>query len=138
MRVAIPTWQGWVSPVLDVARTLLVVDLDAGVERERRNESLTEVGVPARVGRLQAMSINVIICGAVSWPLEQALTSSGMQVIPHVCGNVDEVLRAYLTKRLRDRAFLMPGCGGCRRRGRRGRGGPRGFGMQGGGSFARI
>ena len=138
MRVAISTWEGWVSPVLDVARNLLVVDFDAGVEQERRQESLAEVGVPARVGRFKALSVDVVICGAVSWPLEQALASSGIQVIPHVCGNVDEVLRAYLTKRLQDRTFLMPGCRGRRRRGRCGQGGRRGLGMQGGRSFARI
>ncbi len=120
MRVAIPTWQESVSPVLDVARNLLLVDIDAGAEQERRLESLSETGVLARAGRLKAMFVNVLICGAVSWPLERALVSAGIEVIPHVCGNVDDVLHAYLTGRLWDRAFLMPGCNGCRQRCRRG------------------
>ena len=124
--------------MLDVARNLLVVDVEAGAERSRRHESLAKTGIPARIERLKAMSVNVLICGAVSWPLEQALASSGVKVIPHVCGNVEKVLRAYLTNRLQDRTFMMPGCGGCWRRGRRGRGGRRGFGMRGGGNFARI
>ena len=124
--------------MLDVARNLLVADIEAGAEQGRRNESLTDPGIPARVERLKAMSVNVVICGAVSWPLEQALTSSGVRVIPHVCGNVEEVLSAYLTNRLQDRTFMMPGCGGCWRRARRGRGGRRGFGMRGGGNFART
>ena len=132
MRVAIPTWQGSVSPVLDVARSLLLVDIDASVEQERRLEPLSETGILARAGRLKSMLVNVLICGAVSWPLEQALVSSGIQVIPHVCGNVDEVLGAYLTGRLWDRAFLMPGCRGRRYRWGRGRGGRRGFDPRGG------
>ena len=124
MKVAIPTWQGRVSPVLDVARSLLLVDLEAGVEGRRRLEALEETGVLARAARLRGLSADVLICGALSRPLEQALVSAGIEVIPHVCGNVDEVLGAYLAGRLRDRAFLMPGCGGCRhRRGRGKRGG---------------
>jgi len=118
--------------VLDVARSLLLVDIDAGVEQKRRLEPLSETGVLARARRLKDMVVNVLICGAVSRPLEQALISVGIEVIPHVCGNVDEVLRAYLTGRLWDRAFLMPGCGGCRQRWRRGRDGQRGFGPRGG------
>ena len=118
--------------MLDVARSLLLVDMDAGDEQRRRLEPLSETGVLARAERVKAMSLNVLICGGVSWPLEQALVSSGIQVIPDVCGNVDEVLRAYLAGRLRDRAFVMPGCGGWRHRQRRGRGGRRGFRAQGG------
>jgi len=117
--------------VLDVARSLLLVDMDAGLEQKRRLEPLSETGVLTRAGRFKSMLVNVLICGAVSRPLEQALVSSGIQVIPHVCGNVDEVLGAYLAGRLWDRAFLMPGCGGGRRRWGRGRGGRRGFGARG-------
>ena len=124
--------------MLDVARNLLVVDIEAGTERNRQHQSLAETGIPARIERLKAMSVNVLICGAVSRPLEQALASSGVKMVPHVCGNVEEVLRAYLTNRLQDSTFIMPGCGGCWRRGRRGRGGRRGFGMRGGGNIAGI
>jgi len=121
MRVAIPTWEGNVSPVLDVAQNLLVIDIEAGVEQARRLEPLGETGVAARARRLRSLSVNVLICGAVSWPLEQALVSAGIEVIAHICGNVDEVLRAYLSGRLPCRAFLMPGCGGFRHRWGRGR-----------------
>jgi len=107
--------------VLDVARNLLVLDIEAGTQQERRRESLSETGVLARAERLKAMFVNVLICGAISWPLERALVSAGIEVIPHVCGNVDEVLHAYLTGHLRDAAYLMPGCNGCRHRIKRGR-----------------
>jgi len=126
MRVAIPVWQGGVSPVFDVARSVLLVDLEAGVEQRRRRVPLGETGFLARAGRLRALSVNVLICGAVSWPLERALLSAGIEVVSHVCGDADDVLRAYLTGRLRDRAFLMPGCGRWRHRWGRGKG-MRGF-----------
>ena len=131
MRVAIPTWQGSVSPVFDVAQSLLLVDVEAGAEQRRRLEPLTEADALARVERLKRMSVDVLICGAISWPLEQALLSAGIRVMPHLCGNVDEVVRAHLSGRLPDAAFLMPGCRGCRHGWDRGRGGRRGFGSRG-------
>ena len=132
MRVAIPTWQGIVSPVFDVARCLLLVDVEAGRAPRRRLESLTEGDPLARAGRLKRLSVDVLLCGAVSSPIEQMLLSAGIQVIPFVCGNVDEILRAYLSGRLRGGAFLMPGCGGRRRRWAGGRGGAGRFGPRGG------
>ena len=129
MRIAIPTWLGNVSPVLDVARNLLVVDVEASEERSRRQEPLAGSDVWSQVARLRALGLDVLICGAVSQHLEQALVSSGIKVYSQVCGGVDEVLRAFLAGRIGDPAFLMPGCGRCRRRSRD-RSGRRGFGRQ--------
>jgi hypothetical protein len=58
--------------------------------------------------------VDVLICGAVSRPLELALTLEGIEVIPQTCGKVEQVARAYLAGRLSGDAFLMPGC--CTRR----------------------
>ncbi len=111
MRVAIPTWQGGVSPVLDVARNLVLVDIEAGAEHGRREVALNEASVSARAARLASLAPDVLICGAVSRPLEQALLSSGIRVVAQVCGAADEVLAAYLAGRLSDAVFRMPGCG---------------------------
>ena len=130
MRIGLPTWAGTVSPVFDVARRLLVVDCETGGEVRRSEAALGETHVLGRATRLARLGVEVLICGAISRPLEQALGSAGIDVIAHVCGDVDEVLRASLSGRLAGRAFLMPGCRGGRhgwRRGRRGRRpGPRG------------
>jgi predicted Fe-Mo cluster-binding NifX family protein len=131
MRVAIPVWQESVSPVFDVARNLLLVDVKAGVEQKRWLEPVNETDLLARAGRLKALSVSILLCGAVSWPLEQTLVSAGIEVIPHLCGDVNEVLGAYLSGRLWDRIFVMPGCGGRRHRWGRGRGARHGFGPWG-------
>ena len=109
-----PTWAGTVSPVFDVARRLLVVDCETGGEVRRSEAALGETHVLGRATRLARLGVEVLICGAISRPLEQALGSAGIDVIAHVCGDVDEVLRAYLSGRLAGRAFLMPGCPGRR------------------------
>lgn len=127
MRIAIAEYAGRVSPVLDVARTLLLVEMDGSVERSRRSVSLHGEAIPVRVSGVVAAGPDVLICGAVSRPLATALRVAGVEVIPQVCGAVDEVLGAYLSGQLESAAYLMPGCCG---RGRlRGRG--RGFGGRG-------
>jgi len=65
--------------------------------------------------------MSVLICGALSQALEALLLAAGLQVVPNTCGPVEEVANAYLSGRLTEGAFLMPGCCRRRRRVRRGR-----------------
>lgn len=126
MRIAIPSWQDRVSPVFDVAKSLLLVDVAGGRELGRRESAIRRIDPLARAREVAGFGTEVLICGAISWPLEMALSAAGVRVIPQTCGPVDEVLEAFLLGQLTSNAFLMPGCCGRRRRfrGRR-RGGPR-------------
>lgn len=125
MKVALPDWEGRISPVFDVAGNLLVADVEDGRVCDRRMFQLNADSPQARAQRLLDFDVDVLICGAISWPLERALFSAGVEVIPQTCGGVEEVLAAFVLGRLTQGAFLMPGCCGRRRRfrqrGRRGR-----------------
>ena len=112
--------------MLDVARRLLIVDIAGSAEVGRRETNLEAVQPGARAAQIHELGVEVLICGAVSWPLEAALVSAGVRVVPQTCGLVQEVLTAFLSGRLADGTFLMPGCCGRRRRMRAGRGGGRG------------
>ena len=118
MRIAIPTWCGRVSPVFDVAKHLLVVDVDGTRDGSREDATIEETGPGRRARRVAELGVNVLICGAVSAPLEAMLISAGVRVILHVCGSVEEVLQAFVSGGLTDQAFLMPGCCGRRQRSR--------------------
>lgn len=120
MRVAIPTWKQDVSPVLDVAGRMLLVDVEDKTEQARRFEALDGESLLSQADGIKNMAVDVVICGAVSWVLEEMLRSAGMEVVPHVCGPVEEVLSAYLDGRLDDPCLQMPGCETCpeRRRAR--------------------
>jgi len=126
MRIAIPTWRGRVSPVFDVAKNLLLVDAQNGREIRREEATVGPSDLVARAKRVAELGTELLICGAISWPLEAMLSSAGVRVIPHTCGPVEDVLRVFLSGQLTERALLMPGCCGRRRRfrGRRRRGGP--------------
>jgi len=119
MKVAIPQWQGRVSPVFDVAGNVLVVEVDNGVEQTRREVVFDAEALQRRAVRLAETGANVLVCGAISWPLEMAIVATGIEVVPQTCGNIEGVLAAFIEGRLDQYAFLMPGC--CGRRRRRGR-----------------
>lgn len=130
MRIAIPSWQGRVSPVFDTAGKVLVVDVENGRELQREDWPLTKTDVLARAGEFLKLGADTLVCGAISAPLEAALVSSGVRVFGFVCGPVEEILAAFLEGRLSRQAFFMPGCGGRRRRMGEGRSAmPGGFGM---------
>ena len=126
MKVAVPIWAGRVSPVLDVARRLVVAELEGRTEISRKEEPVAETDLFRRAQRIRQLGVDVLICGAVSRPLEDMLRANGVQVTPWVCGSVEEVLQAFLCGRLSEASFLMPGCCGRRRRfhGHRGGRGP--------------
>lgn len=122
MRIAIPHWQGRVSPVFDVAGNLLLVEVVDAQEVGRRDVALSVADPTLRARQVAELPADVLVCGAISWPLELALQSAGVKVISQICGQVEEVMQSFLAGTLEDGAFLMPGCCG-RRRFRGGRGG---------------
>ena len=135
MRLAIPTWQGRVSPVFDSAQRLLIVDAADGSETGRSEEGLGSGLLPQRVARLKELGVDVLVCGAISRPLAGMIAASGIVLVPFISGECDEVLAAYLRGEIPSPQFLMPGCCGQGRgwrhrgRGRGGRGLGRGSGM---------
>lgn len=115
-----------VSPVFDVAKAAILLELDGDREVRRRLVTLHSQDPSRRVGELSQHAVNVLVCGAISRPLEAMLLAAGICVIPQTCGDIERVVQAFLTGHLDDCEFLMPGCCGRRRhawRGLRGRAG---------------
>jgi predicted Fe-Mo cluster-binding NifX family protein len=109
-RVALPTWDGRVSPVFDVARHLLVVDLDGARELGRRFRPLPASEPPARVQVLLDLEVDVLVCGAISRGIEDALTAAGVKVMSGVRGDAESVVLAFSVGNLEDDATLhLPG-----------------------------
>lgn len=122
MRIAVPVWQGRVSPVLDVAERLLVVDVSNGREVSRRIEEIGPGLLPERVRILARLGAEIVVCGTVSREMASMLSGSGIKVFPCMRGDVDNVLRSVVKSGMPDSRFLMPGYRGRPgRRRRRGR-----------------
>ena len=67
--------------------------------------------MPERVNQLEELGVEVLLCGAISRPLERMIRASGVKVIPCLRGSIEEVIRAYLDETLSDTRFVLPGCG---------------------------
>ena len=132
MKLAIPIYNDNISNVFDFAHRLLLVDIENGKEANRSEVALENQLLPQRAGQLKNLGVDVLVCGAISRVLANMVITSGIQVLPYVTGEVDDVLQAYLTGQLVKPEFSMPGCWpgarkgfGRRRRGCQWRGGRR-------------
>jgi predicted Fe-Mo cluster-binding NifX family protein/putative methionine-R-sulfoxide reductase with GAF domain len=110
MRIAISYRQDRVSPVFDVAPGLLLVDIRRGREVRRSERTVTRADPLDRARQVSQFGAKVLICGAVSRALENALSAKGVQVVACMCGPVEEVIHAFLDEKLAEGGFTMPGC----------------------------
>jgi predicted Fe-Mo cluster-binding NifX family protein len=118
MKVAVTVWEGTVSTVCDFSSRLLVFDV-MGDEVKNRSFMPFETGIlPERVNQLGELGVEVLLCGAISQPLERMIRASGVKVIPCLRGPIEEVIEAYLDDGLSDARFALPGFGPGASRGR--------------------
>ena len=122
MLIAIPVLQERISPVLDTAARLLLITRRRGKEVARREFVLSPLPLEGLARSVAELRVDVLLCAALSEPLLRALERRGVRVKPHLCGEVESVLRAVDCGQLRRDEFRMPGCwglhshSGCRRR----------------------
>lgn len=110
MKIALSTFKDRISTVFDAADQLLVLETE-GTTAQRRTMIRTGSTDPAnRATQLRDQGINVLICGAISWPLQRSIASMGITVFPFVRGTVEEIIDAYYDGRLNSGNYAMPGC----------------------------
>jgi len=108
MRIALSIWEDKVSPVLDTAAKLLIVDNEN--QKESRFEAhLPEKDISRRCAFIRGLDIDVLICGAVSRHLTKILMASGIEIVSGISGHVEDVIKAHFHGNLTQSKFLMPG-----------------------------
>lgn len=122
MKVVLAIDRDRISPVLDAARCFRLVNASPDGAWRQKAVFIDHADPVTKAKRIVALGGSVLICGAISWPLEAMLTSAGMRVIPNTCGPLDEVITAFFAGALTEQAFLMPGCPGRQHRPRHRRG----------------
>jgi predicted Fe-Mo cluster-binding NifX family protein len=126
MKVAVTVWEDTVSTVCDFSSRLLLFDVKEAEVENRSFVPFETTILPDRVNQLELLGVEVLLCGAISRPLERMIRASGVKVIPCLRGSIEEVIAAYLVDGLSDARFILPGFGpgaGCVGGGRRHRGG---------------
>jgi len=107
--IAIPTWNGRVSPVFDEASRLLMVKIGAEGEYSRFETDISEHFLPSKTMRLTELGVDMLICGAISGQCAYMITTAGIELIPWISGQVEDVLKTFLKGNLFNTQFLMPG-----------------------------
>jgi len=110
MKIALSVWKDYISTVFDTADQLLVLEIDGTDSQKQSMVKLNAADIVGRTNQIKEKQIEVLICGAISRPLEASLVSLGIQVYPFVRGSVAEVLAAYQNGSLDHAIFAMPGC----------------------------
>lgn len=108
-KIAIPIWDARVSPVLDTATRLMILEFDNGNEVEREVLNIPQAHFMVRAKYIAELKVNTILCGALSRPLRRTLTQRGINVFPWVTGEVKDVVQAYLQNNLSNERFMLPG-----------------------------
>lgn len=103
-----PVWEARVSPVFDVAKTILIADVDAesGEVLMAENHAID----PARpVATLSSLGVELLVCSAISPPVEAALWVAGIEVVPDICGAPAEIIAALFSSDDELERFRSPG-----------------------------
>ena len=109
MRIAISIWEDKISPVLDTASKLLIIDNKPQKEASRFEAKLLEQDMSQRCSFIRGLELDVLICGAVSRQFKEMLKASGIKIISGISGPAEDVLEAYLQGALLHSGFFMPG-----------------------------
>ena len=109
IRIAIPIYQGRVSPVLDTCRRLLLIEFDPKKKLLRQEFFLDRLSLYERFNLIKKAKIDVIICCAVSDVLYKLIQTAGLKLISGIIGDVDLVLEAFFSNALNAPRFQMPG-----------------------------
>jgi len=112
MRIAISIWEDKISPVLDTASRLLIIDDETQKKSSRFEADLFEQDISQRCSFIRKLDLDVLICGAISRQFSEMLKASGIEIISGISGPVEDVLESYQRGVLLSSEFFMPGCKG--------------------------
>jgi predicted Fe-Mo cluster-binding NifX family protein len=125
MKVAMPLFNGRISPRFDVCPEIWVVELNNGKVMNQERWPMESFNLQQRLDQLASKGVDKVICGGMDSFCMDHLGNMGIDVIHNVAGEAGEVLNFFI------RGVLRPGsyCNGKRGRGfcgwRRGPGGRR-------------
>ncbi|MDY6837697.1 MAG: NifB/NifX family molybdenum-iron cluster-binding protein [Thermodesulfobacteriota bacterium] len=108
-RVAIPVFQRRIAPVFDACLRVLTFDVE-GDHYEKKSELRVYGLWPSeRVAALQRAGVTTLICAGISEVLDNMLEGAGIRVIDGIAGQIEDVLQGFISGRLGEPHFLMPG-----------------------------
>ena len=107
--VAVPVFRRRVAPVFDFCLRVLLIKMDHNREVARTEIYFEGHSQTERVEALTRADVNILICGGISDSFLTILENSGIRVIWGIAGPIKDVVAGFLSDRLSDPQFGMPG-----------------------------
>lgn len=120
MNAALAAWNGRIAPVFDVVGQIRFLKINSGRVVAETEEALEGLTPAEKALRLAKLGVDLLICGAISRPVQSMVEAYGIRVVPFVTGDLSGVIQALVEDRLADALLAMPGCRGGARQRRRG------------------
>ncbi|WP_319774268.1 NifB/NifX family molybdenum-iron cluster-binding protein [Breoghania sp.] len=101
-----------VSPVFDSCTRVLLVDIEKDREVDRKEFYLDALSLNERLTILHKSGVDVVICSGISEVMEKLVVGKKIELISNITGEIESVLKAYLTGELSREKFHGPGVHG--------------------------
>ena len=92
MITALTIWENRISPVFDSSHTLLVAQIENNKIANRHLEPFNPSLPSHFADRLNAIGVEVLICGAISQLPADIIEAIGIKLVPFITGYTDEIL----------------------------------------------
>lgn len=111
VKAAFASWNDRIAPVFDVAQWIQLVETETGHIINQNRANVAGETPSQKASRLAELEVGILVCGAISRPMQTVITAYGIEVIPFIAGDLQEVIQAWLCGKLTDsNEYIMPGC----------------------------
>jgi predicted Fe-Mo cluster-binding NifX family protein len=100
MKIAIPVFGNRVSPRFDCANTMLLVTIRRKEIIEKKEFEIAQLNIFERVKQLANLGITKVICGGIDIFSLRLLNSHGINVIPFISGEIENVIKLFINGQL--------------------------------------
>ncbi len=108
-KLAIPVFRSRIAPVFDSCLRVLVVHIDHDTQTDKSELLLDGLSPIERVSALKRAGVTILVCGGISQIIQTMLEGEHIRVETGISGPVEEVVSAFMSNRLDDPHFYMPG-----------------------------
>jgi predicted Fe-Mo cluster-binding NifX family protein len=89
----------------------LVIQIEHHCELERSELHIETLSASERIATLKRAGVTMLVCAGISNVVHTMLESAGIRVTSGIIGQLEEVIAAFMSNRLDDPRFFMPGRG---------------------------
>jgi len=108
MKIVVSVLDNKISPRFDSTYKFMVVSVNETKINDMEDIVLSTINPIQRVNELADMGIDTVICGVVNEFTLSLLVKKGINVVPGVIGNIEEVLNLFLNGNLRPGLTIFP------------------------------